>query len=146
MAITSFIWNEPPVYSFLFSNNRNFSSLHFFLNILKINFKGTGSHQILFTINSLTIFFVDYSTSKLLGIKTDLLKSKPLFTRSETEEIFRCTHQTLKSFERKELIKPNKFKNKNFYSTNEILSFIKKQVPIAYQILKEDMEWNDIWK
>ena len=38
-------------------------------------------------------------TLELLGIKTDLLTSKPLFTRLETEEIFGCTPQTLKSFE-----------------------------------------------
>ena len=85
-------------------------------------------------------------TLELLGIKTDLLTSKPLFTRLETEEIFGCTHQTLKSFERKEFIKPSRFKNKNLYSATEILSCIKKQVPTAYQISKEDMEWNDIWK
>ena len=81
-------------------------------------------------------------TLELLGIKTDLLTSKPLFTRLETEEIFGCTHQTLKSFERRELIKPSRFKNKNFYSANEILSCIKKQIPQACKISKEEMEWN----
>ena len=84
-------------------------------------------------------------TLELLGIKTDLLTSKPLFTRLETEEIFGCTHQTLKSFERRELIKPSRFKNKNFYSANEILSCIKKQIPQACKISKEEMEWNNIW-
>lgn len=74
-------------------------------------------------------------TLELLGIKTDLLTSKPLFTRLETEEIFGCTHQTLKSFERRELIKPSRFKNKNFYSANEILLVSKNkfQQPIKFQ-------------
>ena len=60
-------------------------------------------------------------TLELLGIKTDLLTSKPLFTRLETEEIFGCTHQTLKSFERRELIKPSRFKNKNFYFSIKLI-------------------------
>ena len=53
-------------------------------------------------------------TLELLGINTNLLTSKPLFTRLETEKIFGCTPQTLKSFESRELIKPNKFNNKHF--------------------------------
>lgn len=85
-------------------------------------------------------------TLELLGIKTELLTSKPLFTRKETEEIFGCTHQTLKSFERRELIKPSRFKNKNYYSAGEILSCIKKQVSIPSQITKEELTWNNIWE
>ncbi|NDB30039.1 MerR family transcriptional regulator [archaeon] len=84
-------------------------------------------------------------TLELLGIKTDLLTSKPLFTRLETEEIFGCTPQTLKSFERRELIKPSRFKNRNYYSASEILSCIKKQIPNYGKISKKDMEWHDIW-
>ena len=84
-------------------------------------------------------------TLELLGIKTDLLTSKPLFTRLETEEIFGCTPQTLKSFERRDLIKPNKFKNKHFYTANEILSCIKKQIPNACKIKSEELEWYNMW-
>ena len=62
-----------------------------------------------------------------------------------TEEIFGCTPQTLKSFERRELIKPSRFKNRNYYSASEILSCIKKQIPNYGKISKKDMEWHDIW-
>jgi|GEM_PF-4028691 hypothetical protein len=83
-------------------------------------------------------------TLELLGINTNLLTSKPLFTRLETEKIFGCTPQTLKSFERRELIKPNKFKNKHFYTANEILLCIKKQIPNVYKIKCEELECYEI--
>jgi hypothetical protein len=70
------------------------------------------------------------------------LTSKPLFTRLETEEIFGCTHQTLKSFERRELIKPSRFKNKNFYSANEILSCIKNKYHKPVKLVRK--KWNGI--
>ena len=85
-------------------------------------------------------------TLKLLGIKSDLLSSKSIFTRLETEEILGCSHQTLKSFEKKKLIKPRKFKNKNFYTSKEILSCIEKQIPEVYEISVFDMDWKNIWK
>lgn len=84
-------------------------------------------------------------TLELLGIKTELLTSKPIFTRLETEEIFGCTPQTLKSFERRNLIKPSRFKNRNYYSASEILNCIKKQIPHYGKISKKDMEWYNIW-
>lgn len=84
-------------------------------------------------------------TLQLLGIQTELLTSKPLFTREETEEIFGCTHQTLKSFERRNWIKPSRFKNRNYYSATEILECIKKQVPVPCKISKEELEWDSIW-
>jgi len=84
-------------------------------------------------------------TLELLGIKTELLTSKSLFTRLETEEIFGCTPQTLKSFERRNLIKPNRFKNKNFYTASDILDCIKKQIPLTCKIKSEELDWYDIW-
>ena len=35
-------------------------------------------------------------TLKTIGIDVDLLNSKTVFNREETEQIFGCTHQTLK--------------------------------------------------
>jgi len=85
-------------------------------------------------------------TLKTIGIDVELLNSKLVFDRKETERILGCTHQTLKSFERRELIKPSRFKNKNYYSAGEILSCIKKQVSIPSQITKEELAWNNIWE
>ena len=79
-------------------------------------------------------------TLTLLGIKTDLLTSKPLFTRLETEEIFGCTHQTLKSFEKRNWISPRKFKNRNFYTDNDIIQCIKTQFSLS-----SDKQWQDMW-
>lgn len=84
-------------------------------------------------------------TLELLGVNTELLTSKPIFTRIETEEILGCTPQTLKAFERRNLIKPNRYKNKNYYSANQILSCIKKQIPNYGKISKKDMEWYGVW-
>ena len=85
-------------------------------------------------------------TLELLGIRVDLLTSKSLFTREETEEILGCTHQTLKTFERKDWIKPNRFKNRNYYTGNDIITFIRKQIPLSSKISKEELEWVDMWK
>lgn len=37
---------------------------------------------------------------KTIGIDVELLNSKSVFDRKETERILGCTHQTLKSFEK----------------------------------------------
>ncbi len=66
---------------------------------------------------------------KTIGIETSLLNSKPVFTREETEKIFNCTHQTLKKFEKRSWIKPNKFKNRNYYTRADIINCIKIQAP-----------------
>jgi hypothetical protein len=80
-----------------------------------------------------------------IGVDTELLSSKSLFTREETEKIFNCTHQTLKSFEKREWIKPNRFKNRTFYSTEEILRCIGKQIPLRSKVYQID-EWSGIWE
>ena len=66
-------------------------------------------------------------TLKTIGIETSLLNSKLVFTREETEKIFNCSHSTLKSFEKRNWIKPNRFKNRNFYTRAGIMNCIKIQ-------------------
>jgi len=80
-----------------------------------------------------------------IGVNTELLNSKPVFTREETEEILGCTHQTLKSFERKNWIKPNRFKNRNYYTSDSILTCIHKQIPFGRSTLYQNEEWEGIW-
>lgn len=65
-----------------------------------------------------------------MGIETTLLNSKLVFTREETEKIFNCTNSTLKNFERRNWIKPNRFKNKNFYTRAAILNCVNIQAPL----------------
>ncbi len=79
-----------------------------------------------------------------IGVNTKLLNSKPVFTREETEQILGCTHQTLKSFERKNWIKPNRFKNRNYYTSDSILICINKQIPIGTSVYQNE-EWSGMW-
>ena len=68
-------------------------------------------------------------TLKGMGIETTLLNSKPIFTREETEKIFNCANSTLNNFEKRGWIKPNRFKNKKFYTKADILNCIHIQAP-----------------
>jgi len=79
-------------------------------------------------------------TLNTIGIATDLLNSKTIFNREETEKIFGCTHQTLKSFERKNWIKPKRFKNRNYYTADDIVACIKTQFNIS-----NDKSWQEMW-
>ena len=60
--------------------------------------------------------------------------------REETQEIFGCTHQILKSFEKRNWISPRKFKNRNFYTDNDIIQCIKTQFSLS-----SDKQWQDMW-
>ena len=82
---------------------------------------------------------------KTIGVDVELLNSKSVFDRRETEQILGCTHQTLKSFERREWIKPNRFKNKHYYTQNSILNCIDIQVPIAVKSTNQNSGWSEIW-
>lgn len=63
-----------------------------------------------------------------IGINTEKLNSKPIHSRIETETILGCTNQTLNTFKRKGWIKPSRFKNKNYYTSNSIIECIKFQL------------------
>lgn len=90
-------------------------------------------------------------TLQIIGVKTQQLQSKPIHTRTETEEILGCTNQTLNSFKRKGWIKPSRFKNKNFYTSTSILECIKYQLGeySDIQISNKNEEWenyvNSMW-
>ena len=84
-------------------------------------------------------------TLKTIGIDVDLLNSKTVFNREETEQIFGCTHQTLKSFEKRDWIKPNRFNNKHYYTINSIMECINVQVPIKVKSTNQNNEWADMW-
>jgi hypothetical protein len=77
-------------------------------------------------------------TLKGMGIETSLLYSKSVFTREETERIFNCSHSTLKNFEKRGWIKPNRFKNKNFYTKAGILNCIKIQAPFEAKTIQSE--------
>jgi hypothetical protein len=79
-------------------------------------------------------------TLNTIGIQTKLLHSKSVFNREETQEIFGCKHQTLKSFEKRNWISPRKFKNRNFYTDNDIIQCIKTQFSLS-----SDKQWQDMW-
>jgi hypothetical protein len=87
---------------------------------------------------------------KTIGIDVELLNSKSLFNRKETERILSCTHQTLKSFEKRNWIVPKRFKNKHYYTQNSILKCIDIQVPITtkntYQIQEWDRYVQEMWE
>lgn len=88
-------------------------------------------------------------TLKTIGIDVELLNSKMVFDRKETEQILGCTHQTLKSFERRNWIEPRRFKNKHYYTQNSILKCIDIQVPISTKKVYQIREWEkyvtDMW-
>lgn len=62
-----------------------------------------------------------------MGIKTTLLNSKRVFNRREAITIFNCTYPTLKRFEKRNWIKPHRYKNRNFYTRDSILNCINLQ-------------------
>ena len=63
-----------------------------------------------------------------IGINTEQLNSKPIHSRIETETILGCTNQTLNTFQRKGWIRPSRFKNKNYYTSDSIIECIKHQL------------------
>ena len=76
-----------------------------------------------------------------IGIHKELLNSKTVFKREETETIFGCTPPTLKSFERRNWITPKKFKNKNYYTNKDIINCIEKQ----FNLSNENRVWESTW-
>lgn len=84
-------------------------------------------------------------TLQIIGINTEQLNSKPLHTRSETEEILGCTNQTLNTFKKKGWITPSRFKNRNFYTSTTILECIKHQLGeySNIRISEENKEWDN---
>lgn len=86
-------------------------------------------------------------TLKIIGVNTEVLNSKPIHSRIETERILGCTNQTLNTFQRKGWIKPSRFKNKNYYSTSSIIECIKYQLGeySDIQITNQNKEWETMW-
>lgn len=86
-------------------------------------------------------------TLKIIGVNTEVLNSKPIHSRIETERILGCTNQTLNTFQRKGWIKPSRFKNKNYYSTSSIIECIKFQLGeySDIQITNQNKEWKTMW-
>lgn len=86
-------------------------------------------------------------TLKIIGVNTEVLNSKPIHSRIETESILGCTNQTLNTFQRKGWIKPSRFKNKNYYSTSSIIECIKFQLGeySDIQITNQNKEWETMW-
>jgi hypothetical protein len=86
-------------------------------------------------------------TLKIIGVNTEVLNSKPIHSRIETERILGCTNQTLNTFQRKGWIKPSRFKNKNYYSTSSIIECIKFQLGeySDIQITNQNKEWETMW-
>ena len=86
-------------------------------------------------------------TLKIIGVNTEVLNSKPIHSRIETERILGCTNQTLNTFQRKGWIKPSRFKNKNYYSTSSIIECIKFQLGeySDIQITNQKREWENLW-
>jgi hypothetical protein len=79
-------------------------------------------------------------TLNTIGIQTKLLHSKSVFNQEETQEIFGCTHRTLKSFENKKWISPKKFKNRNYYTADDILRCIESQFNLS-----NNNSWQKMW-
>ena len=86
-------------------------------------------------------------TLKIIGVNTEVLNSKPIHSRIETERILGCTNQTINTFQRKGWIKPSRFKNKNYYSTSSIIECIKFQLGeySDIQITNQNKEWETMW-
>ena len=86
-------------------------------------------------------------TLKIIGVNTEVLNSKPIHSRIETERILGCTNPTLNTFQRKGWIKPSRFKNKNYYSTSSIIECIKFQLGeySDIQITNQNKEWETMW-
>ncbi len=72
-----------------------------------------------------------------LGINTEQLYAKPIHDREETQTIMGCTHRTLRNWEDKGYIIRSKFKNRNYYITNEIVNCARKQIGLD--------GWENIW-
>ena len=86
-------------------------------------------------------------TLKIIGVNTEVLNSKPIHSRIETERILGCTNQTLNTFQKKGWIKSSRFKNKNYYSTSSIIECIKFQLGeySDIQITNQNKEWETMW-
>ena len=80
-----------------------------------------------------------------IGINTEQLNSKPIHSRIETETILGCTNQTLNTFHRKGWIKPSRFKNKNYYTSNSIIECVKHQL-VGYKDIQINHEFqSSMW-
>lgn len=86
-------------------------------------------------------------TLEIIGVNTKQLNSKPIHSRTETEEILGCTNQTLNTFQRKGWITPRRFKNKNYYTSSSIIECIRYQLGEYpdIQITNQKREWENIW-
>ena len=85
-------------------------------------------------------------TLKTIGINTELLNSKPIHNRIETEQLLGITNQTLNTFKRKGWLKASRFKNKNYYTTDSIIDCIKFQLNYNDVVKREESkEWETLW-
>lgn len=86
-------------------------------------------------------------TLRTIGIDTKRLNSKPIHNRIETESILGITNQTLNTFKKKGWIKPSKFKNKVYYTTDSIIECIGYQLGTPNnQISNQNKDWFSIWE
>jgi DNA-binding transcriptional MerR regulator len=75
-----------------------------------------------------------------IGIDTDLLNQEQIHTREQTLEIMGISPKTLWKYENQNLIKGTRFKAKKYYTSNDIIEFVKSQFNLS-----QTTEWDNVW-
>jgi DNA-binding transcriptional MerR regulator len=76
-----------------------------------------------------------------IGIDTDLLNQEQIHTREQTLEIMGISPKTLWKYENQNLIKGTRFKAKKYYTSNDIIEFVKSQFNLS-----QTTEWDNVWE
>ena len=76
-----------------------------------------------------------------IGINTELLNQEQIHTREQTLDILGISPKTLWKYENQNLIKGTRFKSKKYYTSNDIIEFVKSQFN-----LPEKNTWETMWE
>lgn len=82
-----------------------------------------------------------------LGINVEKMKAKPIHSRIETQEILDVSFKTLRNFERKGILQRTPYKNKSFYSNEQIKDCIAKQIGLNSidELGFQNTQWSSMW-